>query len=67
LRVPYIETSAKARMNVHQAFTELVRLVRRFREAEGAREAEEAAAREEADGEGRRGGRRRERPKCNLL
>ncbi|XP_045454491.1 ras-like protein 2 [Melitaea cinxia] len=34
LKVPYIECSAKARMNVDQAFHELVRLVRRFQEAE---------------------------------
>ena len=30
LKVPYIECSAKVRMNVDQAFYELVRLVRRF-------------------------------------
>ncbi|XP_013147335.1 PREDICTED: ras-like protein 2 [Papilio polytes] len=34
LKVPYIECSAKARMNVDQAFHELVRLVRRFQETE---------------------------------
>ncbi|XP_045486997.1 ras-like protein 2 isoform X2 [Pieris rapae] len=34
LKIPYIECSAKARMNVDQAFHELVRLVRRFQEAE---------------------------------
>ncbi|KAG6451325.1 ras-like protein 2 [Manduca sexta] len=34
LKVPYIECSAKARMNVDQAFHELVKLVRRFQEAE---------------------------------
>ncbi|KAJ0172046.1 hypothetical protein K1T71_012019 [Dendrolimus kikuchii] len=34
LKVGYIECSAKARMNVDQAFHELVRLVRRFQEAE---------------------------------
>lgn len=34
LKVPYIECSAKARMNVDQAFHELVRLVRRFQESE---------------------------------
>ncbi|KAG7309453.1 Ras-like protein 2 [Plutella xylostella] len=34
LKVPYIECSAKARMNVDQAFHELVRLVRKFQEAE---------------------------------
>ena len=34
LRVPYIECSAKLRMNVDQAFHELVRIVRKFQAAE---------------------------------
>ncbi|CAH2240179.1 ras-like protein 2 [Pararge aegeria] len=34
LKIPYIECSAKARMNVDQAFHELVRQVRRFQETE---------------------------------
>ncbi|KAK6637097.1 Ras-like protein 2 [Polyplax serrata] len=34
LRVPYIECSAKLRMNVDQAFHELVRIVRKFQVAE---------------------------------
>jgi len=34
LHIPYIETSAKVRMNVDQAFHDLVRVVRRFQEAE---------------------------------
>ncbi|KAJ2954924.1 hypothetical protein O0L34_g3252 [Tuta absoluta] len=34
LKVPYIECSAKRRMNVDQTFHELVRLVRRFQEME---------------------------------
>ncbi|XP_075984561.1 ras-like protein 2 [Anticarsia gemmatalis] len=36
LKVPYIECSAKARMNVDQAFHELVKLVRIFQESERA-------------------------------
>jgi Ras-related protein R-Ras2 len=34
LKIPYIECSAKLRMNVDQAFFELVRLVRKFQESE---------------------------------
>ncbi|QQP38430.1 Ras-related protein R-Ras2 [Caligus rogercresseyi] len=34
LKIPYIEASAKIRMNVDQAFYELVRLVRRFQALE---------------------------------
>lgn len=34
LHIPFIEASAKNRMNVDQAFHELVRVVRRFQEAE---------------------------------
>lgn len=34
LKIPYIECSAKARMNVDQSFHELVRLVRKFQESE---------------------------------
>ncbi|KAI5645879.1 ras family domain-containing protein [Phthorimaea operculella] len=34
LKIPYIECSAKRRMNVDQTFHELVRLVRRFQEME---------------------------------
>jgi len=34
LHIPYIEASAKVRMNVDQAFHELVRVVRKFQEAE---------------------------------
>jgi Ras-related protein R-Ras2 len=34
LHIPFIEGSAKNRMNVDQAFHELVRVVRRFQEAE---------------------------------
>ncbi|CAB4067183.1 RRAS2 [Lepeophtheirus salmonis] len=34
LKIPYIECSAKVRMNVDQAFYELVRLVRRFQTIE---------------------------------
>lgn len=34
LRLPYIECSAKLRMNVDQAFHELVRIVRKFQVAE---------------------------------
>ena len=33
-KLPYIECSAKIRMNVDQAFHELVRIVRTFQEAE---------------------------------
>ena len=34
LKVPYIECSAKLRMNVDQSFHELVRIVRRFQAME---------------------------------
>ncbi|XP_070499963.1 ras-like protein 2 [Chironomus tepperi] len=34
LKIPYLECSAKVRINVDQAFTELVRIVRRFQESE---------------------------------
>lgn len=34
LRIPYIECSAKVRMNVDQAFYELVRIVRKFQLSE---------------------------------
>lgn len=34
LKVPYIECSAKLRMNVDQAFYELVRIVRKFQLSE---------------------------------
>ena len=34
LKIPYIECSAKIRMNVDQCFHELVRIVRKFQEAE---------------------------------
>ena len=34
LKIPYIECSAKLRVNVDQAFYELVRLVRRFQALE---------------------------------
>ncbi|XP_065331535.1 ras-like protein 2 [Cloeon dipterum] len=34
LKIPYIECSAKLRMNVDQSFYELVRLVRKFQESE---------------------------------
>ena len=34
LKVPFIECSAKLRMNVEQAFFELVRLIRRFQALE---------------------------------
>ena len=34
LKTPYIECSAKARMNIDQSFHELVRLVRRFQALE---------------------------------
>jgi len=34
LKIPYIECSAKVRMNVDQCFHELVRIVRKFQEAE---------------------------------
>ncbi|KAG5682290.1 hypothetical protein PVAND_011650 [Polypedilum vanderplanki] len=34
LKIPYLECSAKVRINVDQAFIELVRIVRRFQESE---------------------------------
>lgn len=34
LKIPYIECSAKLRMNVDQAFHELVRIVRKFQLSE---------------------------------
>lgn len=34
LKIPYLECSAKLRINVDQAFYELVRIVRRFQSAE---------------------------------
>lgn len=34
LKIPYIECSAKQRMNVDQAFHELVRIVRKFQASE---------------------------------
>ncbi|XP_059472925.1 ras-like protein 2 isoform X2 [Neocloeon triangulifer] len=34
LKIPYIECSAKLRMNVDQSFFELVRLIRKFQESE---------------------------------
>ena len=64
LKVPYIECSAKLRMNIDQAFHELVRLVRRFQELEEERHRQERAVNP------RRGigddGRRRNK-KCSIL
>ncbi|VDK20152.1 unnamed protein product [Anisakis simplex] len=34
LQVPYVECSAKKRMNVDEAFHELVRLIRKFQQQE---------------------------------
>jgi len=63
LKVPYIECSAKVRMNVDQAFYELVRLVRRFQALE--RPGSAADENDAYDGSRRRGGSGRK--KCTIL
>merc|ERR1711936_803545 len=63
LKVPYIECSAKVRMNVDQAFYELVRLVRRFQALE--RPGSAADENDAYDGSRRRGG--GSRKKCTIL
>lgn len=63
LKVPYIECSAKVRMNVDQAFYELVRLVRRFQALE--RPGSAADENDAYDGGRRRGG--GSRKKCTIL
>jgi Ras-related protein R-Ras2 len=60
LKVPYIECSAKVRMNVDQAFYELVRLVRRFQALE--RPCSAAGENDAYDGSRRRGNK-----KCTIL
>lgn len=64
LKAPYIECSAKMRMNVDQAFHELVRLVRRFQVLERP----DSVASNHADG-GLHGGRgsRRTKKNCAIL
>ncbi len=62
LRVPAIECSAKLRMNVDQAFYELVRLVRRFQELE---RPESPIGNDVSDA--RSSMRRRSKSKCVLL
>jgi Ras-related protein R-Ras2 len=63
LKVPYIECSAKVRMNVDQAFYELVRLGRRFQALE--RPGSAADDNDAYDGSRRRGG--GSRKKCTIL
>ncbi len=62
LKVPYIECSAKLRMNVDQAFHELVRLVRRFQAAEEERHLQQRRGR---TGDGSRT--RSRGKKCSIL
>jgi len=57
LKAPYIECSAKLRINIDEAFFELVRLVRRFQSVE--RSAQEKAEAEE--------GNKKKKSKCTLL
>jgi len=57
LKIPYIECSAKGRMNIDQSFHELVRLVRRF-------QAIERPGSVVGNGDSRDGGRRK---KCHIL
>lgn len=60
LKIPYIECSAKARMNIDQSFHELVRLVRRFQ----AIERPSSAVGNQANTDSRDGQRRK---KCSIL
>ena len=64
MKAPYIECSAKMRMNVDQAFHELVRLVRRFQ----ALERPDSVASNHVDGAGGgAGGSRRKKTSCAIL
>ena len=60
LKVPYIECSAKMRMNVDQSFHELVRIIRRFQ----ALERPDSVAGSHPDGNVKE---RRKRPNCAIL
>ena len=65
LSVPYIETSAKMRMNIEEAFSELVRLVRKFQAYE--RSLAGSGSGDAADGSGGAGGKRRRKHSCAIL
>ena len=65
LKAPYIECSAKMRMNVDQAFHELVRLVRRFQALE---RPDSVAGSNHVDGAAGGSGRsRRKKSSCAIL
>jgi len=63
LKAPYIECSAKMRMNVDQAFHELVRLVRRFQVLE---RPDSVNSNHAIDGQSE-GGKKRSKGKCSIL
>lgn len=64
LKSPYIECSAKLRMNVDQAFHELVRLVRRFQVLERP----DSVASNHVDGSGiGNASKRRKKSSCAIL
>ena len=63
LKAPYIECSAKMRMNVDQAFHELVRLVRRFQVLE---RPDSVNSNHAIDGQSE-GVKKRSKGKCSIL
>eukprot|EP00088_Acartia_fossae_P031103 TRINITY_DN3204_c0_g1_i13.p1 TRINITY_DN3204_c0_g1~~TRINITY_DN3204_c0_g1_i13.p1 ORF type:complete len:218 (-),score=42.27 TRINITY_DN3204_c0_g1_i13:714-1313(-) len=60
LKTPYIECSAKHRINIDEAFFELVRLVRRFQSVE-------RSAAEKAEADGADGKQHKKKRKCTIL